>query len=166
MITWIYSTLYVIPLVWSRTISNCCYAVYNESMETFAQSVQSTTLSGLSPRLSSQLKSFSKDLCKKKLDWDEKITEDLSRWKALLKELPKLQGFSTGQCFKPSGFCEVASAQLHYRNRLWSCFLPQAGEGPWWCILFICHWQIQTIPIDTSHYSEAGAFCCHAVHQI
>ena len=34
------------------------------------------------------------DLCKKKLDWDEKIPEeDLSRWKAWLKELPKLQGF-------------------------------------------------------------------------
>ncbi|KAK2558640.1 hypothetical protein P5673_018834 [Acropora cervicornis] len=35
-------------------------------------------------------------------------------WKAWLKELPKLQGFSTGQYFKPSGFGEVASAQLHY----------------------------------------------------
>ena len=55
------------------------------------------------------------DLCKKKLDWDEKIPEeDLSRWKAWLKELPKLQGFSTGRCFNPSGFGEVASAQLHY----------------------------------------------------
>ena len=59
-------------------------------------------------------KIFLQDLCKK-LDWDEKIPEeDLSRWKAWLKELPKLQGFSTGRCFKPSGFGEVASAQLHY----------------------------------------------------
>ena len=32
MITWIYSTLYVIPLVW-RTISNCCYAVCYESCD-------------------------------------------------------------------------------------------------------------------------------------
>ena len=36
MITWIHSTLYVIPLVWSRTILNCCYAICKESMEMFA----------------------------------------------------------------------------------------------------------------------------------
>ena len=55
------------------------------------------------------------DLCKKKLDWDKKIPEeDFSRWKSGLGELPKIQGFSTSQCFKPSGFSKVASAQLHY----------------------------------------------------
>ena len=32
----------------------------------------------------------------------------------LPKELPALQGFSTGRCFKPSRFSKVASAQLHY----------------------------------------------------
>ena len=36
-------------------------------------------ISCLSPHLSSLLKSFSKELCKKKLDWDENITENLSR---------------------------------------------------------------------------------------
>ena len=41
------------------------------------------------------------DLCKKKLDWDEKIPEeDLSRWKAWLKELPKLQGFFDWSMFQ------------------------------------------------------------------
>ncbi|XP_068759671.1 uncharacterized protein [Montipora capricornis] len=55
------------------------------------------------------------DLCKKKLDCDEKIPEeDFSCWKSWLKELPKLQGFSTGRCFKPNRFGEVASAQQHY----------------------------------------------------
>ena len=55
------------------------------------------------------------NLCKKKLDWDDKISdEDLERWKSWLDALPKLEQFCIDRCFKPSDFGEVVSCQLHY----------------------------------------------------
>ena len=55
------------------------------------------------------------DLCRKKLNWDDKIPdEDLQRWKSWLETLPKLEQFSVGRCFKPPDFGEVISSQLHY----------------------------------------------------
>lgn len=55
------------------------------------------------------------DLCKKKLDWDDKVPdEDLRRWNAWLEALPKLECFSVGRCFKPLDFSEVVSSQMHY----------------------------------------------------
>ena len=55
------------------------------------------------------------DLCRKKLNWDDKIPdEDLQRWKSWLETLPKLEQFSVDRCFKPPDFGEVISSQLHY----------------------------------------------------
>ena len=55
------------------------------------------------------------DLCKKKLDWDDRIPEeDLTRWQTWLSELPKLERFRVDRCFKPRDFGEVASCQLHF----------------------------------------------------
>ena len=55
------------------------------------------------------------NLCKKKLDWDDEISdEDLERWKSWLDALPKLEQFCIDRCFKPSDFGEVVSCQLHY----------------------------------------------------
>ena len=42
-------------------------------------------------------------LCKKKLDWDNKISdEDLVRWNAWLEVLLKLECFSVDPCFMPT----------------------------------------------------------------
>ena len=55
------------------------------------------------------------ELCKKKLDWDDRIPDkDLKRWNAWLEALPKLEYFSVGRCFKPLDFGEVVSSQLHH----------------------------------------------------
>lgn len=55
------------------------------------------------------------ELCKKKLDWDDKIPDkDLERWNAWLEALPKLEYFSVNRCFKPADFGEVVSSHLHY----------------------------------------------------
>ena len=54
------------------------------------------------------------DLCKRKFDWDDPIPqEDLTRWQTWLNELPKLEHFRVERCFKPHGFGEVESCQLH-----------------------------------------------------
>lgn len=55
------------------------------------------------------------DLCRKQLSWDNKIPEeDLRRWGIWLKELPKLEQFTIGRCFKPTNFSSVISCQLHH----------------------------------------------------
>ena len=55
------------------------------------------------------------DLCKKKLNWDDRIPdEDLRRWQTWLCELPKLEHFHIKRCFKPRDFGEVTSCQLHF----------------------------------------------------
>ena len=41
------------------------------------------------------------DLCRKKLDWDDRIPEEgVSRWESWLKEFPKLEQFHIERCFK------------------------------------------------------------------
>ena len=55
------------------------------------------------------------DLCRKKLDWDDVIPEDIMRrWQAWLQELPKLEQVAIDRCFKPPNFGEVSSTQLHH----------------------------------------------------
>ena len=50
------------------------------------------------------------DLCRKKLDWDDVIPEDIMRrWQAWLQELPKLEQVAIDRCFKPPNFGEVSS---------------------------------------------------------
>ena len=46
-----------------------------------------------------------KDLCRKKLDWEDVIPKDiLRRWQAWLQELPKLEEVTIDRCFKPHIF--------------------------------------------------------------
>ena len=54
------------------------------------------------------------DICKKKLDWNDRIPdEDLRRWQTWLCELPKLEHFHVERFFKPRDVGEVISCQLH-----------------------------------------------------
>jgi len=46
------------------------------------------------------------------------------------------------QWIQRSCFSSATLLLRRLRNRLWSCFLPQAGQCPWWCTLFVYHWQI------------------------
>ena len=60
------------------------------------------------------------DLCKKKLDWDDKIpNEELERGKAWLEVLPKLEESTIDQSFKLPGFERVFCA-----NSITSLMLP------------------------------------------
>ena len=55
------------------------------------------------------------DLCKKKLDWNDRIPdEDLRHSQTWLCELPKLEHFHIERCFKPRDFGEVTFCQLHF----------------------------------------------------
>ena len=55
------------------------------------------------------------ELCRRNLGWDDPIHVDhLIRWKIWQEELPKLEQFSIPRCFKPPGFGEVISSQLHH----------------------------------------------------
>ena len=55
------------------------------------------------------------DLCRLKLDWDDKIPEEfLNRWQAWLCDLPQLETLAIERCFKPSTMQEITSTQLHH----------------------------------------------------
>lgn len=55
------------------------------------------------------------DLCRKKLGWDDSITEvDMRHWKSWLEELPKLEQFCIERCFKHPDFGAIISCQLHH----------------------------------------------------
>ena len=59
-------------------------------------------------------KAILRDLCRKGLNWDDRIPhEDLVRWQDWLKELPKLEQFAVERCLKPTNFGRIASCQLH-----------------------------------------------------
>ena len=62
-----------------------------------------------------QAKLILQDLCRKKLGWDEPISEEsLKRWLAWLEELPKLEQLTVDRCFKPSTLGEIQTTQLHH----------------------------------------------------
>ncbi|XP_015754706.1 PREDICTED: uncharacterized protein LOC107334287 [Acropora digitifera] len=68
-------------------------------------------------------KAILRDLCRKGLNWDDRIPhEDLVRWEDWLKELPKLEQFAVERCLKPTNFGRIASSQLHN-------FSDASGEG-------------------------------------
>ena len=55
-----------------------------------------------------------RDLCRKGLDWDDRISpEDLTRREDWLQELPKLEQFTVKRCLKPKNFGRIVSSQLH-----------------------------------------------------
>ncbi|XP_028395694.1 uncharacterized protein LOC114519723 [Dendronephthya gigantea] len=61
-----------------------------------------------------QAKLFLQDLCRKKLDWDDVISEeDQKRWKMWLDDLPKLENVVINRCLKPANFGDITSCQVH-----------------------------------------------------
>ena len=64
--------------------------------------------------LSRSVKAILRDLCRKGLNWDDRIPhEDLVRWQDWLKELPTLEQFAVKRCLKPTNFGRIVSRQLH-----------------------------------------------------
>ena len=58
---------------------------------------------------------MNQELCKLKLDWNEKLPRELcERWKSWREGLMSLQGFSIPRCFKPKDFGEVKHVELHH----------------------------------------------------
>ena len=54
-------------------------------------------------------------LCRANVGWDDPIPDIYAkRSEAWLRDLPKLEGLKIKRCFKPSGFGEVVSAELHH----------------------------------------------------
>ena len=59
-------------------------------------------------------KAILRDLCRKGLDWDDRIPlKDLERWQYWLKQLPKLEQIAVEHCLKPKNFGGIVSSQLH-----------------------------------------------------
>ena len=59
-------------------------------------------------------KTILRDLCRKGLDWDDRISpEDLAHWQDWLQQLPKLEQFTVERCVKPKNFGRIVSSQLH-----------------------------------------------------
>lgn len=55
------------------------------------------------------------ELCRRKLDWDDKIPDELLvRWEQWLSELPALEQFTVDRCFIPPEFREVVRRELHH----------------------------------------------------
>ncbi|KAL9986303.1 hypothetical protein ACROYT_G000434 [Oculina patagonica] len=55
-----------------------------------------------------------RDLCQKRLDWDDRIPpEDSTLWEDWLQEPPKLEQFTVKRCVKPTNFGRIVSSQLH-----------------------------------------------------
>jgi hypothetical protein len=64
-----------------------------------------------------QAKLFLQDLCRKKLDWDDVISEeDQKRWNAWLNDLPQLEKFVIDGCLKPTDFGTITSSQIHLQG--------------------------------------------------
>ena len=55
------------------------------------------------------------DLCCRGLKWDEVLPDEhLKNWQQWLRDLPQLEEFSVNRCFKPSGFGDASSCELHH----------------------------------------------------
>ena len=78
---------------------------------------------GFVARLILPAKAILRDVCRKGLDWDDRIPlEDLVRWQDWLKELPKLEQFAVECCLRPKNFGHMVSCQLYN-------FSDASGEG-------------------------------------
>ena len=59
-------------------------------------------------------KKLLQDLCKKKIGWDDPISdEDGERWEKWKSQLPSLSRISLGRCIKPLYFGDLKFAELH-----------------------------------------------------
>ncbi|XP_071497310.1 uncharacterized protein [Diadema antillarum] len=60
-------------------------------------------------------KQILQELCRRKLDWDATIPDDLRpRWENWRKEIQELEKMKVPRCFKPPGFGKVKHAELHH----------------------------------------------------
>lgn len=58
---------------------------------------------------------INQELCSLKLDWSEKLPDELcSRWRKWKEGLASLQGFSIPRCYKPRDFGRVQRIELHH----------------------------------------------------
>ncbi|XP_074649414.1 uncharacterized protein LOC141904651 [Tubulanus polymorphus] len=70
---------------------------------------------GFTSPISLPVKSLLQEMCRIKLGWDDIIPAWCDEfWLKWLNELPSLEGLRIGRCFKPSGFDDPISAQLHH----------------------------------------------------
>ena len=55
------------------------------------------------------------ELCQGKLDWDERVSDDLAelweKWRSNISSLSKMR---VQRCYKPLGFGKAINASLHY----------------------------------------------------
>jgi len=66
------------------------------------------------------------DLCCRGLKWDDVVPDEhLKNWQQWLRDLPRLEEFSVNRCFKPSGFGDASSCELHHFSDA-----SQVGYGP------------------------------------
>ena len=54
------------------------------------------------------------DLCKRKVWWDDTLSEDCQSWRRWLEDLKKLDQLSVSRCLKPSDFGTVTAVELHH----------------------------------------------------
>ena len=60
-------------------------------------------------------KSILQDLCRKNIDWDDPVPEDIrSRWCKWKSELKELEALSIPRCYKPEDFGPVVKSELHH----------------------------------------------------
>ena len=65
------------------------------------------------------------NLCRRRLKWDEVVPDEhLKNRQQWLRDLPRLEEFSDNRCFKPSGFGDASSCELHHFSDAW-----QVGYG-------------------------------------
>ena len=55
------------------------------------------------------------ELCRRGIGWDHKISGNpLNQWQQWLSDLPKIEALSVKRCYKPAGFGEVKTTEIHH----------------------------------------------------
>ncbi|XP_077954078.1 uncharacterized protein LOC144391329 [Gasterosteus aculeatus] len=55
------------------------------------------------------------ELCRRGIDWDDPLPEDLSRrWESWKSDLQRLKEVSIPRCYQPQGFCKTVTRELHH----------------------------------------------------
>ena len=103
---------------WSRTVSPStprqlanqqCREVYSPSPAQFYDPL------GLANPFVLKAKVLFQELCRRKLDWDEKIPESMTdRWNKWLADLPQLSALTVPRCLKSATPDDSSAVQLHH----------------------------------------------------
>jgi len=60
-------------------------------------------------------KKILQDLCRGKVEWDDPVPDHIKPlWEKWRNELCELQNLKLSRCYKPEGFGEVISVELHH----------------------------------------------------